>query len=55
MKYTAQGEKIQGKELFLTFEHRPQFSFEDKTGQSRVYIRGNPATATIKKVFVYNK
>ena len=54
MKYRGQGDRIMGAKIFLTFEKRVQYSTEKNTGQNRISIKGNPATATIQKVFVYN-
>lgn len=52
-KYTKEGEMIEGKTILCIFELRPSFGIQKGTGRQTATITGNPAVATIKKVWKY--
>lgn len=52
-KYTRGGEMIEGQTILCVFEARPSFGIEKATGRKTATITGNPAVATVKKVWKY--
>lgn len=52
-KYTREGEAIEGQKIFCTFRARPSFATEEATGRQTTTITGNPASATVDKVWKY--
>jgi len=54
-KYTREGEAIEGRTIFCTFEDRPSFGFEKATGRQTSTITGNPASAIMRKIWKYKK
>lgn len=52
-KYTKELEAIEGQKIFCTFKARPSFGIEKATGRQEIAITGNPATATVTKVWKY--
>ena len=54
-KYVKELEAIEGKQILCTFEHRPSIGIDKGTGRQQIGIAGNPATASVDKVWKYNK
>lgn len=54
-KYVMEGEAIEGKRIFCTFEIRPCFGEEKETQRKTVSITGNPAVAVLKRTWKYKK
>jgi len=54
-KYTREGERIEGRIIFCVFESRPSFGIEKESGRQTTTITGNPAVATVKKVWKYQE
>ena len=53
--YVMEGEAIEGKQIFCTFEARPSYGSDKNSNQQTATITGNPATAVLKQVWVYKK
>jgi hypothetical protein len=53
--YTKEGEAIEGQKIFCTFEARPSFGIEKATGRQTITTTGNPASATVTKVWKYKE
>ena len=54
-QYASLSDSIEGKKLICVFEDRPSFGIEKQSKRQQIAIRGNPATATVSKVFEYKK
>lgn len=52
-RYVKEEEAIEGERIYCVFVARPSFGVEKETGRQTSTITGNPAVATIKKVWKY--
>jgi len=52
-EYVLEAEAIEGDRIYCEFEDRPSFGIEKKTKRSNATITGNPAVASILKVWKY--
>jgi len=52
-KYVKEGEAIEGEKIFCTFKLKPSIGTEKETKRQEITITGNPATASIDKVWKY--
>jgi hypothetical protein len=55
LKYTNEGEAIEGHRILCTFEDRPSYGIEKTTGRQQITITGNPATASIDRIWKYKE
>jgi len=51
--YTCEGDAIEGRKIICTFEERPSMGTEKGTRRPQSTIKGNPASATLSKVWKY--
>ena len=54
-QYHSISDSIEGKKIICVFEERPSFGIEKESKRQQVAIKGNPATATVSKIFEYKQ
>ena len=54
-EYHGLNDSIEGKKIICIFEERPSYGIEKQSKRQQVAIKGNPASASLSRVWEYKK